>query len=90
MAQPVATFGNIPRTITDARAHGINHWNFALFKNTKLSESVGLQCRTEIFNLFNRVQFAPPGVALGNAQFGVVAGQTNLPRLVRFALRLQY
>ena len=59
-------------------------------KNTFLTERVGLQFRTEIFNLFNRVQFNPPGLALGNAQFGVVSGQYNTPRLVQFALRLQF
>ena len=89
-APPAATFGNLPRTITAERAHGTNNWDFALFKTTRLTERVGLQFRTEFFNLFNRVQFAPPGTALGNAQFGVVSGQANLPRLVQFALRLQY
>ena len=90
VAQPAATFGNIPRTITAERADGIANWDFSVFKQTKLNERVGLTFRTEIFNLFNRVQFAPPGVALGNAQFGVVTGQANQPRLVQFALRLLY
>jgi hypothetical protein len=36
------------------------------------------------------VQFAPPGQVKGNAQFGVVSSQLNLPRLVQFALRLNY
>jgi flavin-binding protein dodecin len=40
-----------------------------------LSERIGLQFRTEVFNLANRVQFAPPGTSLGSAQFGVVSGQ---------------
>jgi hypothetical protein len=90
VAQPAAAFGNIPRTITAERAHGINNLDFSLFKQTRLSERVGLTFRTEIFNLANRVQFAPPGTSLGNAQFGVVSGQANQPRLVQFALRLQY
>jgi len=90
VAPPVAAFGNIPRTITAERADGINNWDFSIFKQTALTERFGLQFRTEIFNLFNRVQFAPPGTALGNAQFGVVSGQANQPRLVQFALRLLY
>jgi hypothetical protein len=49
-----------------------------------------LQFRTEIFNLFNRVQFNSPGLALGNPQFGVISGQYNDPRLVQFALRLLF
>jgi hypothetical protein len=51
---------------------------------------VALQFRTEFFNIFNRVQFGPPGEALGNAQFGVINSQLNLPRLVQMALRVRY
>jgi hypothetical protein len=32
----------------------------------------------------------PPGETLGNAQFGVVSSQLNTPRLIQFALRLNY
>ena len=38
-----------------ARSHTINNFDFTIFKNTKLTERFGLQYRTEIFNLFNRV-----------------------------------
>jgi hypothetical protein len=88
-AQPQAfTFGTEGRVDPRLRAHGMNNWDFALFKNTKITEGVGLQFRTEFFNLFNRVQFNFPGQALGNPQFGVVSSQVNNPRLVQFALRL--
>jgi hypothetical protein len=85
---PAFTFGNVGRTLSDARSHGIANWDFAIFKNTAITEQVGLQFRTEVFNLFNRVQFGPPGRTFGNAQFGVVASQLGNPRLVQFALRL--
>jgi hypothetical protein len=84
------TFGNSARTMPDARSHGIANYDFTVFKNTKLTERVGLQFRTEIFNLFNRVRFAYPGTQLGNPQFGVISGQYNDPRLVQFALRLLF
>lgn len=89
-SQPAAfTFGNSARVLSHIRAHGINNFDFAVFKNTPVvKERVGLQFRTEVFNLFNRVQFGFPGRALGNPQFGVVSGQANQPRLVQFALRL--
>jgi hypothetical protein len=83
-------FGNSSRTMPDARSHGVNNFDFTIFKNTQLTERAGLQFRTEIFNLFNRVQFAYPGTSLGPAQFGVISGQFNNPRLIQFALRLLF
>jgi hypothetical protein len=87
---PSFQFGNLARSLTDVRSHGIANYNLTFFKNTPITERVGLQFRTEIFNLFNRVQFGYPGTALGNPQFGIVSGQYNDPRLVQFALRLQF
>jgi len=87
---PAFQFGNVARSLTDVRSHGIANYNFSIFKNTQINERFGLQFRTEIFNLFNRVQFGYPGTQLGNPQFGVISGQYNDPRLVQFALRLQF
>ncbi|MBM3727541.1 MAG: carboxypeptidase regulatory-like domain-containing protein [Acidobacteria bacterium] len=87
---PAFQFGNLARSLSDVRSHGVANYNFSIFKNTTITERVGLQFRTEIFNLFNRVQFSYPGTALGNPQFGVVSGQYNDPRLIQFALRVQF
>ncbi len=89
-ATPAFQFGNVARTLTDVRSHGIANYNFTIFKNTQLTERFGLQFRTEVFNLFNRVQFGYPGTALGNPQYGVISGQYNDPRLIQFALKLQF
>ena len=72
----------------DVRSHGINNFDFTVFKNTQVTERVGVQFRTEIFNLFNRVRFGYPGTAVGVPQFGVISGQYNDPRLIQLALRL--
>jgi len=88
-ALPAAfTFGTASRVDPKLRAHGINNFDFALFKRTKLTERISLEFRSEFFNLFNRVQFGFPGQALGNPQFGIVSSQLNNPRLAQFALRL--
>jgi hypothetical protein len=90
-AQPAAfTFGTASRVDPKLRSHGINNIDFALFKRTMLTERVGLEFRSEFFNLFNRVQFNFPGQALGNPQFGIVSSQLNNPRLVQMALRLVF
>jgi hypothetical protein len=84
------TFGSESRFDPNLRSAGIANWDFAVFKTTPFTERVTMQFRTEFFNLFNRVQFAQPGLALGNPSFGVVSSQANNPRLVQFALRLSY
>jgi Carboxypeptidase regulatory-like domain len=89
------TFGDEPRVEPRLRAEGINNFDFAVFKRTRFrsSERLGLEFRTEFFNLFNRTQFAAPNTvccSANNANFGVVtatAPGTN-PRLVQFALKV--
>jgi hypothetical protein len=81
-------FGNSSRTMPDARSHGINNFDVSVFKNTHITERLGLQFRTEVFNLFNRVRFGYPNTGLGNPNYGVVSAQSNDPRLIQLALRL--
>jgi hypothetical protein len=87
---PAFTFGDESRLDPRLRSAGIANWDFTVFKTTQVTERVGIQFRTEVFNLFNRVQFSPPNVAVGNTSFGVVSSQLNTPRLIQFALRLVY
>jgi hypothetical protein len=87
---PLFGFGTESRTDPDLRTPGINNFDFAITKSTAITERVKLQFDTEFFNLFNRVQFGEAGVTAGLANFGVVALQQNLPRLVQFALRLSF
>jgi hypothetical protein len=89
-APPPSTFGNLGRTFTGVRTAGIANYDFSLFKAIAVRERLNIQFRTEFFNIFNRVQFGPPGEVQGNSQFGIVTTQLNLPRLVQFALRLNY
>ena len=47
-------------------APGVSTFDFSMFKNTSITEQVELQFRLEIFNLFNRANFAtPPRTAMG-------------------------
>ena len=87
------TFGNASRTDPRLRGHGINNFNFALFKRTPITERFKLEFRAETFNTFNRVQFGRPNqgaTTAANNTFGVVSTQVNDPRLIQFGLRLFY
>jgi hypothetical protein len=98
-APPAWGFGSEGRTDSTLRTPGINNFDFAVFKRIPFSERVGLEFRTEFFNLFNHPYFAPPGTgfdgtATGNG-FGkitqTVQGGVAAPeRLIQFALKLVF
>jgi hypothetical protein len=96
-APPDFTFGNEPRVDPRLRSQGIDNFDFSLFKRTKFAtnDRLGLEFRTEFFNIFNRTQFAPPNTiccTANNRNFGVVtstAPGTN-PRLVQFGLKFMF
>ncbi len=46
--------------------------DFSVFKTTQITEKVGLQLRMEIFNLFNRLNLAPPNNVAADSGLGQV------------------
>jgi len=85
-------YGNETRTDSSLMSDGVKNFDFAAFKTTHIAERFNIQFRTEIFNLFNRTQFAEPqgNLADGPGVAGIVTAQQNNPRLFQFALRLNY
>ncbi|MGA8451075.1 MAG: TonB-dependent receptor [Candidatus Acidiferrales bacterium] len=80
---------------------GINNWDFAVVKDTQITERVNLQFRGELFNLFNHTQFLTPSGITGfsvntggiatptSASFGQVPG--TLPgRIGQLSLKLYF
>jgi hypothetical protein len=87
-AQPtqLGVIGNSPRTV--CCGPGIDNFDFALLKDTPVSERTRLQFRAEFFNLFNHTQFVnPDGNISDGATFGTVVRARD-PRLIQFALKL--
>jgi hypothetical protein len=90
------TFGNLSRGVPIGP--GLTMVNFSLFKNTKISERVGLQFRTEVFNLFNHPNFRTPQA--GNPLIfagttyspsaGVIQDTTTSSRQIQFGLKLNF
>ncbi len=55
---PAGTWGNTARN--EFYGPGYSDVDFSVFKNTKVGERVTTQFRVEMFNLFNRTNYAPP------------------------------
>jgi hypothetical protein len=84
------------------RLHGQNNFDVAFVKNTRIfgkDRGHELQFRAEIYNLFNRVQFAVPNLTLIdtsvagyriNPLFGQITGLNNSPRNMQMMLRYQF
>jgi len=84
------TFGNEPRVDASLRQQGVNNFDFAVFKRTNLTERLGIEFRTEFFNIFNHPQFGPPNGTQTSSTFGVVTNTVNLPRLIQFGLKIAF
>ncbi|WP_263382402.1 TonB-dependent receptor [Granulicella arctica] len=73
------TFGNLRRN--QYFGPGFSDVDFSVFKNTKINERLTIQLRAELFNLFNRNNFAAPSIsfaALANGQFDSKNGSATL------------
>ena len=82
-------FGNEPRADSAIRRQGVNNWDFSIAKATHLAEKFTLTFDAEFFNIFNRVQFAPPFEAMySGPNWGHVTSQLNNPRQIQFGLRI--
>jgi hypothetical protein len=66
---------------------GINNFDIALMKNTRIGEKVNTQFRTEFFNAFNHPQWNPPNRFIDQAGFGVISSARD-PRIIQFGLKL--
>jgi hypothetical protein len=91
---PAGELGNISR----APLSGPRFVNtdFSLFKNFRMTERFNLQFRSEFFNLFNHAQLGLTGNGVfmqdvnSSSTFGVVNETVNNPRVIQFALRLDF
>jgi hypothetical protein len=98
-APPQWGYGTESRVDPTLRTPGINNFDFAVFKRTTITERLGLEFRTEFFNLFNHPYFSPPGTGFDGTPTGngfgqitttVQGGVASPERLVQFALKLVF
>ena len=86
---PVATFGNLSRTL-DMRGPGQANWDMSVFKNFVIKERVKAQFRTEALNAMNTPLFYGPNVSFGSTSFGKITSQANFSRQLQLALRFSF
>jgi hypothetical protein len=82
-------FGNLGRNIV--RGPDQQNFDIAAIKTTALTERVKLIFRWEVFNLLNRSNFANPSNDVSTpSTFGVIGALTVNPRIMQFALKLNF
>jgi len=87
---PQGELGNASRT--PLSGPDFSNTDFSLIKQFKLPwESMGLNFRAEVFNLFNHPQFGSPNADFNSPlNFGKIQSTVNNPRLFQFALKLTF
>jgi hypothetical protein len=82
-------FGGLGRNIL--RGPDQQDFDIAAIKTTPLTERVKLIFRWEIFNLLNRANFANPSNDVSTpSTFGVISALTVNPRIMQYALKLEF
>jgi len=97
-AEPLGQIGNTRRRFF--HGPGLNNFDMALLKTTKLTETKSLEFRFEAFNVFNHTQFKNPNgnfdsLVLDPTQTTPIAGfgfvtAANDPRIMQAALRFTF
>ncbi len=77
--------GNLGRNTF--RSHSFSNVDFSLIKDTRISERVTLQVRSEFFNLFNQHALGGPGTRIGSSGFGISSSTVLNERQIQFGLR---
>jgi hypothetical protein len=68
---------------------GLNNFDMALAKSTKITESKELQLRFEAFNLFNHAQFINPTGEINASDFGMV-NNARAPRILQIGAKFLF
>jgi Carboxypeptidase regulatory-like domain len=85
---PQFTLGNASRN--PVRGPAYRDGDIALIKHTAVTERVGVEFRTEVFNVTNTPAFAQPNGSFGSPAFGSIANTATDPRVVQFGARVAF
>jgi hypothetical protein len=92
---PFGRGGNLGRN--HFRGPGINNWDMVAQKTFSITERMGLEFRTETYNLFNRAQFCQPdNLTADTNTFGQSSCEVRRPdetsgaRQIQFGMKLRF
>jgi hypothetical protein len=83
-------FGNLGRNVL--RGPNQQRFDIGLAKKTSISENVSTEFRMDVFNLFNRANFATPNNVIGAAgtDYGKITDTVGGPRVMQMGLRFLF
>jgi hypothetical protein len=79
--------GSLQRRVFNGPSYA--NYNFAVVKDTKITERQSLQFRADFYNLFNHPNFTNVVNDLSAGNFGTVSSQT-LPRWWQIGAKLEF
>ena len=87
---PVLSYGNFGRNVL--RTDGVANVDFSLFKDIQIGESVTVQFRAEMFNVFNIMSYGQPNGLLNQPTTARVTSlaQGIQPRQIQFGLKVLF
>lgn len=88
----VPHFGSAGRNLV--RGPAFNNTDVSLIRNIHVRESIRLQLRAEVFDVFNHANFGQPGNVVGTPSFGQITntrfptGESGSSRQIQFAVKM--
>jgi len=80
--------GSLGRNVL--RASSQSRFDLGIVKSTKLTETVGIEFGWDVFNVFNRANFAAPDFELGSPDFGRITSTVGGPRVMQLKAKLKF
>jgi hypothetical protein len=88
LCSPLGQNGSLGRNVL--RAPSQSRFDFGVMKSTKLTETVAFEFGWDVFNVFNRANFAAPDFELGSPDFGRIVTTVGGPRVMQFKAKLKF
>lgn len=82
------TIGTLGRNVL--RAPMQSRFDLGIAKETKITERVSFEIGWDVFNVFNRANFATPDGELGSPDFGRITNTVGGPRIMQFRAKIKF